>query len=130
MPQKEAETSEVDAIKIWLRELRKGRGLSQRALADIVHVTTKTIVNAERLGSGESLPQGITMMRILRELGAVADVPVEESPLERRLRLLEEKVAGLPTAKDLREGLETLRVAIRPEASAGTRASQQGKRAQ
>lgn len=77
-------------VKQWLRELRRQAGLSQRDVAAAVGVSLKTIHNAEAADQG--MPAGLTMLRMLREYGAVADAPVGDSPLEARLRSLEEKV--------------------------------------
>lgn len=75
--------------KRWLRHLREERGLSQAALAEIVGVDRRTIHNAESEREETGLPQGLNLLRILRELGAVADAP---GPSDRPLERLEEKV--------------------------------------
>jgi transcriptional regulator with XRE-family HTH domain len=77
-------------VKAWLRTLRRAAGLSQSDVAAAVGVSTRTVHNAEKAGAG--MPAGLTLLRMLREYGAVADAPVAESHLEQRLRSLEDAV--------------------------------------
>lgn len=106
-------------MKKWLRELRAQAELTQTELAEIVEVDDKTIKNMEK--DGASLPQGFTMIRILRALGAVADAPERlQSPLELRLQALEERVASLPTTEDQKRTLGIILAAIQSQANQGT----------
>ena len=77
-------------MKAWLRTLRRAAGLSQSDVAAAVGVSTRTVHNAEKAGAG--MPAGLTLLRMLRQYGAVADAPVAESHLEQRLRSLEDGV--------------------------------------
>lgn len=54
-----------------LRELRKGRGLSQAELADLMEVSRQTIIATEADKYDPSLPMAY-------RLAAFFDVPVEE----------------------------------------------------
>lgn len=81
-------SGELEA-KRWLRRLREDAELSQAALAEIVGVDRKTIINAESEQEGKGLPHGFTLLRILQELGVIASAP---SSADRPLGRLEEKV--------------------------------------
>lgn len=86
------DSDEKQAVKKWLKELREKRGYTQKELAEIIGVDTRTILNAE--SATGSLPRGLSFLRLLRELGVVADAPVEtEGGLAGRLAKLEEEVA-------------------------------------
>ena len=90
-----------DEAKTWLRSLRVEAGLSQRALAELVDVDTRTVLNAESVKSG--WPGGFTLLRMLQELGAVEGAPAPaDSPLAR----LEAAVAA--TADATAQSLEAI----------------------
>lgn len=106
-------------MKKWLRDLREQRGYSQAELGEAIGLTGRAILNAEK--ASEGFPHGLAMLRLLRVLGVVVDAPLAESDgILVRLRALEEKVAELPTAADLQQGLRTVTAAIRRLASEGT----------
>lgn len=85
------------AAKHWLRELRSKSGLSQRALAELVGTSRRTILNAESIKEDAGWPNGFTLYRMLQELGAVEDSPTPgDSPVAR----VEAKVDGLAKTLD------------------------------
>lgn len=80
------------AAKRWMRGLREARGYTQAELAALAGTSTRTVLNLEAAGS--SFPNGWTMLRLLQELGAVADAPAAPPDgLDARLQSLEEQVA-------------------------------------
>lgn len=99
------DAKETLEVKQWLRELRTHAGLSQEALAEIVGVTRRTILNAESRNAG--LPEGLTFLRILRELGALSEqAPAPSNPLA-ELRAEAELVRHL-----LADGFDSLRLTL------------------
>jgi len=85
-----------------LRRLREERGLSQAALAELVGVDRRTILNAESERDETGLPQGFTLLRILRALGALESAPAaRDSPLARIEEKLDAALVGIADALDL-----------------------------
>jgi transcriptional regulator with XRE-family HTH domain len=94
---------DVLEAKRWLRERRGAVGLSQKTLAEIVGVKRRTIVSAESLEPGSSLPHGTTLWRILQALDGLADgPPLSGGPLQ---ELRDEVAEGLAA---LERGIERI----------------------
>lgn len=71
-------------------------------MAEIVGVDRKTILNAESEKEGTSLPHGLTLLRILRELGAVQDAPAQSDlPLARVEGKVDAALVGIADILDL-----------------------------
>jgi transcriptional regulator with XRE-family HTH domain len=111
---------------------REQSGLTQHEVAELMNVTPRTIqywesqtnpiVAFDRL---DELAQviGTTKFWLLHgaELPGSAEDAASLAEILRRLGEIEAKVDGLPTAADLKRGLDTLRKAIDAQASRGTR---------
>ncbi len=98
------DASELEA-KRWLRKLREGNELSQRALGELVGVDRRTILNAESEGDDAGWPHGFTLLRMLQELGAVVDAPAPtETPLARLEEKVDETLTGIADVLDLLRG--------------------------
>lgn len=70
--------ADVAAVKLWLRNLRKARGLTQEELATIAGVSTRTIINLENPKMG--LATGLPFIKVLRELGVLHGAPIQDQP--------------------------------------------------
>ena len=117
-----------------IAQARKEAGLTQDELSDLIGVGMRQIQYYE---AGESNPYR-TLRRIAEatgqsvgwllhgdpatELAAGEDVAAALQGIELRLAALEEKIDGLPTASDLKSGLESLRRSI-ARATPSTRAT-------
>jgi HTH-type transcriptional regulator/antitoxin HipB len=66
----------AEQLALYLRSLRRSRGLTQRALGEILGVTGARISEIEKDPSGVGLAQ---LLRLLHVLGARAVIEVPES---------------------------------------------------
>lgn len=87
MPETEA-TPEEKVVKAWMRELLAKSGLQKAPLAKELGVSRKTITNT--FSDEASLPRGLTLYRLLQELGGLRDdAPGQTDTLSDRLARLE-----------------------------------------
>ncbi len=100
---------EKRALKEWLTSLLPD-DFSRNDVAYELGVSRKTIssmLNPDADGFGN----GLTMLRYLQLVGAVAEAPAA-NPASSHLGALEASVENLPTKEDLTRSVESLRVAI------------------
>ena len=106
-------------LKEWLVELRDRAGLSQQQVADEIGVERKTVYNAESPKQGNV--SGLTLFRMLRLYGALADPPSAGESLSDRLEAVRAMVVDADKERqNLRQRLDALEAARAPVVAPST----------